>query len=99
MAYRAVVFLLALATAFRGAAAHTEVSDGPAYAHKNIAHLTFGAGPHVCRACWGAETTMAINELLNRLPDLHLDPTTLEPVIHGVALRSLAALPVEFTPS
>jgi hypothetical protein len=43
------------------------------------------------------ETTVAINELLDRLPDLHLDPTAPEPVINGVAFRSPPALPVEFT--
>jgi cytochrome P450 len=43
------------------------------------------------------ETTVAINALLDRLPDLHLDPTAPEPVINGVAFRSPAALPVEFT--
>jgi hypothetical protein len=40
---------------------------------------------------------MATNELLDRLPDLHLDPTAPEPVINGVAFRSSPALPVEFT--
>jgi cytochrome P450 len=45
------------------------------------------------------ETTVAINALLDRLPDLHLDPTVSEPVINDVAFRSPAALPVEFTPA
>jgi hypothetical protein len=31
------------------------------------------------------------------LPDLHLDPTEPAPRIKGVAFRSPAALPVEFT--
>jgi cytochrome P450 len=68
---------------------------------KNIAHLTFGAGPHVCLGMPLArmETTVAINALLDRLPDLHLDPTAPEPVINGVAFRSPAALPVEFSPA
>ena len=43
------------------------------------------------------ETTVAINALLDRLPDLRLDPTAPGPVIKGVAFRSPAALPVEFT--
>jgi cytochrome P450 len=38
------------------------------------------------------ETTVAINALLDRVPDLHLDPTAPEPVIKGVAFRSPAAL-------
>ena len=68
---------------------------------KNIAHLTFGGGPHVCLGMPLArmETTVAINALLDRLPDLHLDPSAPEPVIKGVAFRSPAALPVEFTPA
>jgi len=67
---------------------------------KNVAHLTFGAGPHVCLGMPLArmETTVAINALLDRLGDLHLDPAAPEPVINGVAFRSPAALPVEFTP-
>ena len=68
---------------------------------KNFAHLTFGAGPHVCLGMPLArmETMVAINALLDRLPDLHLDPTAPQPVINGVAFRSPAALPVEFTPA
>jgi cytochrome P450 len=59
------------------------------------------AGPHVCLGVPPArmETTVAINALLDRLPDLHLDPTAPYPSINGVAFRSPAALPVEFTPA
>jgi len=66
---------------------------------KNIAHLTFGGGPHVCLGTPLArmETTVAINGLLDRLPDLHLDPSAPAPNITGVAFRSPATLPVEFT--
>jgi len=66
---------------------------------KNIAHLTFGGGPHVCLGMPLArmETTVAINGLLDRLPDLHLDPSAPAPNITGVAFRSPATLPVEFT--
>jgi len=45
------------------------------------------------------ETTVAIGALLDRLPDLHLDPTAPNPRINGIAFRSPAALPVEFTPA
>ena len=65
----------------------------------NIAHLTFGAGPHVCLGMPLArmETAVAINALLDRLPDLRLDPNAPTPAVSGVAFRSPAALPVEFT--
>ena len=45
------------------------------------------------------ETTEAINAVLDRLPDLVWIPTAPYPSINGVAFRSAAALPVEFTPA
>jgi cytochrome P450 len=67
---------------------------------KNIAHLTFGGGPHLCLGMHLArmEATVAINALLDRLPDLRLDSSAAPPQVVGVAFRSPAALPVEFTP-
>ena len=66
---------------------------------KNIAHLTFGGGPHLCLGMHLArmEGTVAINALLDRLPDLRLDPAAPSPHVVGVAFRSPDALPVEFT--
>jgi cytochrome P450 len=68
---------------------------------KNIAHLTFGGGPHLCLGMHLArmEAAVAINALLDRLPDLRLDPTAPAPQVVGVAFRSPAALPVEFSPA
>ncbi len=68
---------------------------------KNIAHLTFGGGPHLCLGMHLArmEGTVAINALLDRLSDLRLDPTAPAPHVVGVAFRSPAALPVEFSPA
>ncbi|HWT48527.1 MAG TPA: cytochrome P450 [Mycobacterium sp.] len=68
---------------------------------KNIAHLTFGGGPHLCLGMHLArmEATVALNALLDRLPDLRLDPRAPAPHVVGVAFRSPAALPVQFTPA
>jgi cytochrome P450 len=70
-------------------------------ARKNIAHLTFGGGPHLCLGMHLArmEATVAINALLDRLSDLRLDSSAPTPHITGMAFRSPAALPVEFTRS
>ncbi len=66
---------------------------------RNIAHLTFGGGPHLCLGMHLArmEATVAINALLDRLPDLRPDPNAPTPHVTGMAFRSPAALPVEFT--
>ncbi|HEY2503273.1 MAG TPA: cytochrome P450 [Mycobacterium sp.] len=68
---------------------------------RNIAHLTFGGGPHLCLGMHLArmEATVAINALLDRLPDLRLDSNVSAPHVVGVAFRSPATLPVEFTPA
>ncbi|GAA0947269.1 cytochrome P450 [Actinocorallia libanotica] len=67
----------------------------------NRAHLAFSAGPHTCPAKSPARTiaVVAIEKLLDRLPDLDLavsaDKLQWRP---GPFHRSLAALPVRFTP-
>ncbi len=67
----------------------------------NVAHLTFGGGPHLCLGMHLArmEATVAVNALLDRLPDLRLDPAAPAPMVVGMAFRSPATLPVVFTPS
>ncbi|HET9876256.1 MAG TPA: cytochrome P450 [Mycobacterium sp.] len=66
---------------------------------RNIVHLTFGGGPHLCLGMHLArmETTVAINALLDRLPDLRLDPDAPAPHVVGVPFRSPLALPVRFS--
>jgi cytochrome P450 len=68
---------------------------------RNIAHLTFGGGPHLCLGMHLArmEATVALNALLDRVPDLRLDSSAPAPQVVGMAFRAPAALPVEFTPA
>jgi cytochrome P450 len=53
-------------------------------------HLGFGHGIHACLGMHLSrmEVATAINILLDRLPDLHLDPEAPEPFIGGTVLRA-----------
>jgi hypothetical protein len=42
------------------------------------------------------ETAVALNALLDRLPNLRLDPDAVDPHITGLMFRSPATLPVLF---
>jgi cytochrome P450 len=60
--------------------------------------LGFGGGPHVClgQHLARAEMTVAISALLDRLPDLRLDPDAEPPRIIGFYERGATAIPVRF---
>jgi cytochrome P450 len=60
-------------------------------------HVAFGLGPHFCAGSQlaRAETRIAVNALLDRLPNLRLDPTQSAQVV-GLAFRSPDCLPVLF---
>jgi cytochrome P450 len=61
-------------------------------------HLAFAFGPHMCLGMHLArmETTVAINAVLDRLPDVHLAPEASDPHITGLMFRAPNALPVRF---
>ncbi len=64
-------------------------------------HMAFAFGPHRCLGMHLArmETSVALNAVLDRLPNLRLDPEAKDVHITGEAFRAPAALPVCFDPS
>jgi cytochrome P450 len=61
-------------------------------------HAAFASGPHMCLGMHLArmETTVAINALLDRLPNLRLDPAAIDVHITGQVFRAPRSLPVVF---
>jgi len=61
-------------------------------------HASFAFGPHTCLGMHLArmETRVALEVLLDRLPNLRLDPAAEAPRITGLGFRSPTALPVRF---
>jgi cytochrome P450 len=65
-------------------------------------HLAFGTGPHQCLGMHLArlELRVGLNEILDRLPNLRLDPARVDDaVIEGYAFRGPRALHVTFDPT
>ena len=61
-------------------------------------HMAFAFGPHMCLGMHLArmETAVALNALLDRLPNLRLDPDAEDVHIAGLLFRAPRALPVVF---
>jgi cytochrome P450 len=61
-------------------------------------HVAFASGPHLCLGMHLArmETRVALERILDRLPDIRLDPAADPPVITGMTFRSPAELRVVY---
>lgn len=72
--------------------------DADAYdvGRKPAAHVGFGSGPHMCLGMHvaRAEMSVALNALLDRLPNLRLDPDGEPPRIIGMYERGATEIPV-----
>jgi cytochrome P450 len=64
-------------------------------------HMAFGTGQHQCLGMHLArlELRVGLNAILDRLPNLRLDPDADPVTIQGLAFRGPVALPVVFDPS
>jgi cytochrome P450 len=65
---------------------------------KQQRHVAFGFGPHVCIGQHLArmEMTLALNALLDRLPNLRLDPKAAPPQVNGLVMRGASPIHVLF---
>jgi cytochrome P450 len=63
-------------------------------------HLAFGFGVHFCLGARLArlEARVALEEVLERLPDYEVDEAGVS-VVHATNVAGLATLPIRFTPS
>ncbi|REG58451.1 cytochrome P450 [Paraburkholderia sp. BL6669N2] len=61
-------------------------------------HFAFAYGPHVCigQHLARVEMTRALNAVLDRLPNLRLDPAAPAPQINGIMMRVPHSIPIVF---
>lgn len=64
-------------------------------------HLAFAMGPHMCLGMHLAriETRVLLDAVLDRLPNLRLDPDADDPHVRGLIFRSPNQVPVVFDPA
>nr|WP_255419138.1 cytochrome P450 [Glaciimonas sp. PCH181] len=76
--------------------------DGDTFSIDRPAKMSFGFGfgPHMCVGLFiaKAEIEVALNAMLDLMPDLRFDPAYPRPVIRGVQLRGPEGVHVVWTP-
>jgi len=90
--------MLMLAAANRDEARYPDPDEYDMLRESPKPHISFGHGPHACLGTHLArlEMRVALNLLLDRLPNLRLDPDGDDPHIRGQVFRSPTSLPVLF---
>jgi cytochrome P450 len=90
--------MLMLAAANRDEARFAEPNRYDIFRENPKPHISFGQGPHACIGTHLArlEMRVSLNLLLDRLPNLRLDPDGDDPHIRGQIFRSPTSLPVLF---
>jgi cytochrome P450 len=90
--------MLMLAAANRDEARYPDPDNYDVLRASPKPHISFGHGPHACLGTHLArlEMRVALNLLLDRLPNLRLDPEGDDPHIRGQVFRSPTSLPVLF---
>jgi cytochrome P450 len=90
--------MLMLAAANRDETRYVEPDQFDIHRENPKPHISFGHGPHACLGTHLArlEMRVAVNLLLDRLPNLRLDPAGDDPHIRGQVFRSPTSLPVLF---
>ncbi len=90
--------MLMLAAANRDENRHADPDAFDIFRTDPKPHISFGHGPHMCLGVHLArlEMRVALELLLDRLPNLRLDPAAEDPHIRGQVFRSPTDLPVLF---
>src|SRR6516164_2311341 len=90
--------MLMLAAANHDEARYAEPDEFDIHRESPKPHISFGHGPHACLGTHLArlEMRVSLNLLLDRLPNLRLDPAGDDPHIRGQVFRSPTSLPVLF---
>jgi cytochrome P450 len=98
---KGAILNIVLASANRDPEKYPDPDRFDIFRERGVRNLAFASGPHVCigQHLARVEMTRALNAILDRLPNLRLDPSKPPPDIRGHILRVPEHLFVTFDPS